>query len=304
MLLQLLLLRRNRRGHCNGSSLAKWFLTIELLVARCGVSVEWSYTPSSVLDADGGTPLEWFHESTKLSMQSMNPGENREFSPGDLFVLSRGFRQFEVRERISLPDADSILSPLQEVMQRRRSRRDVAGNFELSELAIILQQAVGATGLGDDSAMNIRHVFRACPSAGGLNSIDIYIICSKVSGLKQGIYHFNILRSELEAVTLCDTKELLSRAFFSQRFCAEAAACFLLTAVFDRLSAKYGETRAYRLALLDAGHACQNLLLSAEQLRLNAVAMQGFCDDVLSRSIGLDSLREVVIHTMLAGRAS
>ena len=265
----------------------------------------WSYK-SLAIDADmaAGTPLEYFHESTKLYPRSSPPSESARLAPNDLFLMSRGFRQYSHAYQVDLPDPIPKEQPFRDVLLTRRSRRALSGAISLGELSTLLQVALGPTAILNDAELGITHVLRGHPSAGGLNSLDVYVICANVEGIRRGLYHFNAVRSQLELINQTDPVDLLQRAFFGQEFSSRAAACVLLVGVLDRLAEKYGEERSYRLALLDAGHACQNLLLAAEHLALNAVAIQGFCDDILAASVGVDSVREIVLHTMLTGKAT
>jgi nitroreductase len=53
---------------------------------------------------------------------------------------------------------------------------------------------------------------------------------------------------------------------------------------------------------LDAGHAAQNVLLTCEQLNINAVPIAGFCDDNLANDLRLDGVEEAVIHCISLGK--
>ena len=73
-----------------------------------------------------------------------------------------------------------------------------------------------------------------------------------------------------------------------------------LSVVLPRSSFKYGQ-RAYRFALLEAGHVAQNLLLAAEGLDLGALPVGGFFDDELNRLLQLDGCQEFVVYLVLMG---
>ena len=79
-----------------------------------------------------------------------------------------------------------------------------------------------------------------------------------------------------------------------------ASAVFLITAVFGRSKIKYGE-RAYRFALLEAGHAMQNLLLAATGLGLGSCPVGGFIDDRLHDLIGIDGVEEAALYAGIIG---
>jgi len=148
----------------------------------------------------------------------------------------------------------------------------------------------------------LSHAFRAWPSAGGLYPLDTYVAAARVVGLVPAIYHYNPVAQQLERLNARDPVDVVDRGFFGQEMARQAAAVIILVASFDRTVVKYGE-RGYRLVLLDAGHAAQNLLLTAEQLDLDAVAVGGFHDDALASDLGLDGISEAPVHAVLVGKS-
>jgi SagB-type dehydrogenase family enzyme len=79
-----------------------------------------------------------------------------------------------------------------------------------------------------------------------------------------------------------------------------AAAAIVLTGVFERTQAKYGE-RGYRFVLLEAGHAAQNLLLVAASLGVPALSIGGFCEDALGEAMGLEREKESPVYVVMIG---
>lgn len=246
--------------------------------------------------------FELYHENSKLSPATarlqMQSGVD---SAAKSYLATRGFRQYDSADRVSLDEPISSDAPLQEIMARRRSGRELSGAVALDELATLLQQSLGCTAVVEDPSSDLLHALRAWPSAGGLYPLDTYVVASNVTGLPAALYHFNPIAAELERLQSRSPKEILTAAFFAQGFAATAAVAILLVATFERSAVKYGE-RAYRLVLLDAGHAAQNLLLTAEQLDLNAVAMGGFCDAAIADDLGIDGVSEAMVHAILVGR--
>jgi SagB-type dehydrogenase family enzyme len=249
--------------------------------------------------------FELYHENTKLSMQTAAQYFKASSTPSSIerYLTTRGFRQFHAGEQIALPAATQSPESLQEVMLRRRSGRQLSGPVELCELATLLNQSLGCTAIVEDDETEIVHALRAWPSAGGLYPLDTYVIVRNVTGVPAGVYHYNPITSSLESKPSRPPDKVLSDAFFGQAFAINASVSVFLVASFDRTVAKYGE-RGYRLVLLDAGHAAQNLLLTAEQMFLDAVAMGGYCDDSLASDLGIDGVSEAVVHSVLMGRST
>ena len=84
--------------------------------------------------------------------------------------------------------------------------------------------------------------------------------------------------------------------------CAEAAAVFIWTAVFDRSKYKYGQ-RAYRYIYLDAGHIAQNLALAAVSLNLGSCQIGALYDDEVNAILGIDGIGESAIYITVVGAA-
>jgi SagB-type dehydrogenase family enzyme len=74
-----------------------------------------------------------------------------------------------------------------------------------------------------------------------------------------------------------------------------------MTSVPQRATAKYG-SRGYRMALLEAGHASQNLCLAAQGLGLGSLVYGAYYDDELAALLDIDGVTETVVSVMLLGR--
>jgi SagB-type dehydrogenase family enzyme len=221
-------------------------------------------------------------------------------SPTEKFVSSRSFRQFENLEQVPLPRPRDRSRSLLELLRSRRSRRELAGPLSFRQLSTILQHALGPNLVFEVEPEGFTQAWRAWPSAGGLYPIDTYVVAQSVDGLDPGVYHYNISTASLERLKTRASGEVLRDGFFWQEWVTTAAAAILLVASFERTQAKYGE-RGYRLVMLDAGHAGQNVLLVAEQEKVSACAVAGFCDDALARDLDLDGVDEAVVHSVILG---
>jgi SagB-type dehydrogenase family enzyme len=255
-------------------------------------------------DDAAGLDLAWpdFHEASKLpAVLARSRSADYATTPQEAFVVSRAFRQQPGPDRIPLEPCSAQQARLPEVMTRRRSRRDLDRPVPFGDLATVLVQALGPTQVLVDESSGAPTARRAWPSAGGLYPLDAYLVARSVRGLGRGCYHVNTIAGLLEPVRgRPDVDDVLREGWFWQDFVTGAAAVVVLVAVFERTVAKYGE-RGYRFALLDAGHAAQNLLLVATQQLLPSIAVGGFDDDALAAALGLDGLHEAVIHSVALG---
>jgi SagB-type dehydrogenase family enzyme len=83
-----------------------------------------------------------------------------------------------------------------------------------------------------------------------------------------------------------DLRRELWEVGLKQAAILEAPAVFVITAVYERTAQKYGD-RAERYVKLEAGHACQNILLQAVALDLGAVPIGAFYDDQVQAALSL-----------------
>jgi SagB-type dehydrogenase family enzyme len=86
-----------------------------------------------------------------------------------------------------------------------------------------------------------------------------------------------------------------------QEHARQAAALFLMTAVFPRSMWKYRFARAYRVVTLDAGHLCQTLCLTATFLGLAPFCTAALKDTLIEKDLGLDGITESVMYVAGVG---
>lgn len=175
---------------------------------------------------------------------------------------------------VALPDPSVAEAPgdLLDATERRRSVRAFADSPVPEEhVARMLWAAQGVT----DPVRG----FRAAPSAGALYPLELYAASA------EGVGHYVPKRHELEETGRTDVRAALAAASLGQTFVAEAPVVFVITGVYARTAAKYGD-RAARYVHIEAGHAAQNILLVAASLGLGSVPVGAFADEAVRRVIG------------------
>ncbi|WP_049763421.1 SagB family peptide dehydrogenase [Cereibacter sphaeroides] len=233
-------------------------------------------------------PSELFHENSKITASAAH----FTMSAGALTVAARGFKRFQHALREPLPRADH--DRLADIITARRSCRAFNGApIALSDLSSLAYLAMGAQGEGR----------RCLPSAGGLYPLDLYVAAGAVDGLAPGLLHYDPLEHALSRLTETDPMRAIRDAVFIPEALDGAAAVFLITAVFGRSKIKYGE-RAYRFALMEAGHAMQNLLLAATDRGMGSCPVGGFIDDRLHDLIGIDGVEEAALYACIVGHSA
>jgi SagB-type dehydrogenase family enzyme len=234
---------------------------------------------------------ELFHENSKITQAASRVAQSIE----SIAVAPHGFKRYRYAIGIALPaQRGDLPAPLWEAITDRRSCRLYAGT------EIALQQLSDLVFLTNGTQDGGRR--RCLPSAGGLYPLELYVAATRVEGLAPGLYHYDPRAHALMRILTGDYLKAIAEAVFIPEALEGAAAVVILTAMFGRSKIKYGE-RAYRFALLEAGHAMQNLCLAATALGLGSCPVGGFIDDRLNDLLNIDGVEEATLYAAILGAA-
>lgn len=184
------------------------------------------------------------------------------------------------KKTIDLPEPQhNSRTAIEQALLERRSQRAYADkHLTLAEISQLCWAAQGVTSPGG---------FRTAPSAGALYPLEVFVAAADVEGLDPGIYRYQPENHRLVLEIRGDQTEALWEAGLHQSAIKQAPAVFVFTAVFERTMRKYHE-RGKRYALMEAGHAAQNLCLQGVSLDLATVPIGAFDDSRVARTLGLD----------------
>jgi SagB-type dehydrogenase family enzyme len=147
----------------------------------------------------------------------------------------------------------------------------------------------------------VRTPLRSSPSSGGKQVLEVYVVAKRVSGLEPGFYHYEMDRHRLVRLPGRVSARTLERLIPRQWWFHDAAALFVMSAVFKRLQLRYPFPRAYRSVLLEAGHFCQTFCLYATALRLAPFCTHALADTAVEGALGLDGIDESVVYAAGVG---
>jgi SagB-type dehydrogenase family enzyme len=124
------------------------------------------------------------------------------------------------------------------------------------------------------------------PSAGSLQSLELYLATLGSGWLEAGVHHYDRAGHHLSRL-----RGPLSREHWQQLVPSMvhfSGGSLLLIVVGDaaRVDAKYG-ARGRRMLLLEAGHLMQNLCLVAASSRLAVLPLGGFFERAIGKELGL-----------------
>jgi SagB-type dehydrogenase family enzyme len=179
--------------------------------------------------------------------------------------------------KLPLPRTRGNVSVEETIERRRSKRRFTAQSLSWEQISQLLWAAQGITGKA--------HGFRTVPSAGALYPLELYLVS------KEGVYHYDPERHELEQTIGEDRRSQLCRASLGQKFVERAPVSIVIAAVFSRVERIYGR-RAARYTILEAGHAAQNIHLQAVALGLGSVPVGAFQDEQVGKALQLPENHE------------
>lgn len=188
---------------------------------------------------------------------------------------------------------------------RRTARQFTGASMTASQLATILAMGAGLGAMEKQKAPlplvpGGPPSRRTYPSGGGLYIVETIVYPQFVEGLEPQFYYYQVLPHRLIPFAPMQPRSLLLK-LLNDHPVEDASVLFFLFVDFARVSlGKYGE-KSYRLALLEAGHIAQNVLLLAAGLHLAGLPICGFYDNELSVVAGLAFPYEVVIYILALG---
>lgn len=206
-------------------------------------------------------------------------------------------------ETINLPQPYyKSTTSVEEALQDRRSRREFDDDkLQLSQISQILWSAYGITKPMPNAPDFLRGGFKTAPSAGARYPLEIYVLAHNVEGLERGIYKFKVAEHELTLVKKGSFMEQLVSASYNQSWIGEAAAAIIYTAVYERISERYGERGRERYVCMDLGHSAQNIYLQCESLNLSTCAVGAFNDSKVGELFEIKD-KETPLYIMPLGK--
>jgi SagB-type dehydrogenase family enzyme len=185
------------------------------------------------------------------------------------------------------------------LLERRTWRRFSPAPMTKADLATLLSLSVGVQQWARGNFGELP--LKTSPSGGARHPIEAYVCVRNVRGVRAGLYHYAADTHHLERIRLGDMSERLRQWMPQSGHFSRAAVLVLLTAVFERQLWRYPYARAYRAALVEAGHVCQTFCLTATWLGLAPFCLMGLADSEIERDLGIDGVSESVLYAAGAG---
>ena len=209
-------------------------------------------------------------------------------------------KRYPNRSTIDLPRPDANGELATALRARRTWRRYSPKPITLDELATVLALSAGVQlwVAGADIPIPLK----TSPSGGARHATEVYVVAQNVDGLKPGIYHYAPARHGLTRIARAASKARVREYVPGSEYFADAPVMVFFTSVFARILWRYPYARAYRAALIEAGHVCQSFLLVATSLGLAPFSVMALADSVIEDDLGIDGIQESVLYAAGIGR--
>lgn len=183
------------------------------------------------------------------------------------------------------------------IRDRRSARVYTEEEISPDELSFLLWATQGIKSIRGKSYATIRTV----PCGGARHEFETYLMIRKVGNLAPGLYHYLPMEHAIEFLGEIENIEhQITETLCGQKWAEKANVVFYWTMVAYRAEWRYG-THSHRVALLDAGHLCQNLYLGATALGLGTCGIGAFSHDLCNKVLGIDGDEEYVVYTAPVG---
>ena len=192
---------------------------------------------------------------------------------GIFFIANSAMAEVNMREiRLPKPSLKGGVSLEETISKRRSVRRYNQTELTTEQIGQLLWAAQGVT---DSKGL------RAAPSAGALYPLEIYVVMNDELFYYVPVQHKLIFRKKDKGL-----REKLAKAAFGQSFIEEAPVSIVISGVYERVTARYGE-RGVRYTYIEVGHAAENVHLEAVALGLASVPVGAFNDNAVSQLLEL-----------------
>lgn len=237
-----------------------------------------------------------YHEATEHILGRTGPGSPHliEYDGPRADTRPAPFKEYRDLPSVVLPAWSASQRPAVDVLSTGSGGY---GDLDLSSLARALFLSGGITRYvqREDRVA----YFRAAPSAGGLNPIELYVACGRLPGLEAGLYHFHPHAFALVRIASGDARAGLAEAVGDPAV-ATNPATIVITGIPWRTAWNYRE-RGLRHVWWDSGSLLANLVAACDDMDLPTRVALGFVDAGVAAVLGLDSVHEFATAIVTIG---
>lgn len=244
----------------------------------------------------------YFHLSTKDAMSPIEPEDSvRELRRrARVKPMPPACKRYPKAPQVKLPALEAGGEFERVLHTRRTSRKFSKSPVSLAQLSRLLGNSFGVQWWLDLKGMG-RVALKTSPSGGSRHPIEAYVVALRVDGLPRGLYHYDSAAHRLALLRKGSSAKEVTRHLNGQWWFGGAAAVVYMTAVFARTQWKYPTSRAYRVILADAAHACSTFCLTATSQDLAPFCTMALADSDIEKSLGIDGISESIMYVAGVG---
>lgn len=197
------------------------------------------------------------------------------------------YKNYTRMESVTLPPIDSIDAVFGSVLEKRVStRRFSKKSISLDTLSTLLGYSLGKKKLFPEAEGDPE--YRTYASGGALYPLETYIVVSNVDSIEPGLYHYNVDQHVLQKLPGLGTPAKIKSLLYE--WAKPAPVLILNSIVWERNLQKYGDY-GYNIALIEVGHAAQNIQLVCASLGLDACSFVGFDEEKIDELLEIGLIR-------------
>lgn len=224
--------------------------------------------------------------------------DKRQLPSSDLYYDTGGLKTYRRAPIIPLPPAEKPQALLADSLKNRKSSREFSTRpLLLEEISTLLFWATGLFKDGDNKNGALGG-HRPYPSGGGKYPLEFYPVILRCDNITNGVYHYNVEKHSLENLFWVEKDDL--RKGFSVQHARDAGMVVLVSFIKAKQIVKYGNF-SYKLGLVEAGHAGQNMYLLSSALGLGCCAWAVKDPLPLNSALALDGINETVCYALAVG---
>lgn len=220
-------------------------------------------------------------------------------------ILPDKFRHPKCLATVELPPSSLNDIPdlsLKDVLKSRMTCRDFKGEAcSVNKLSTLLhanfqwENKKGLENLSKNNLSPLNAVFRAAPSATGLQMHEVFVGILNVEGTENGIYHYRLESKKqlLQKVSNDFTDDMLITATRGQDWAKGLSFVIFLVSDMKKMWVKTRTAKGYGVAYLEAGHISQNIQLVSNAIGLNTWITGSFFDHYLEKILNIDNLNHL-----------
>ena len=229
----------------------------------------------------------YFHLSTKDAMSPIEPEDSVRAlrRRARITPMPSPCKRYRGAKQVRLPALEAGGEFERVLHARRTSRKFAKSPVSLAQISRLLGNSFGVQWWLDLKGMG-RVALKTSPSGGSRHPIEAYVVALRVDGLPRGLYHYDSAAHRLALLRKGSSAKEVTRHLNGQWWFGGAAAVVYMTAVFARTQWKYPTSRAYRVILADAAHACSTFCLTATSQGLAPFCTMALADSDIEKSLG------------------